>query len=71
MQAKNYKQKGSQFFETLKNEIGRIVGRIEREGAGPEELEEALTELAISKCKESFKNGVEAGRYAKKRKSSR
>ena len=71
MQAKNYKQKGSQFFETLKKEIGRIVGRMDREGAALEELEEALTELAISKCKESFKNGVEAGRYAKKKESVR
>ena len=71
MQAKNYKQKGSQFFETLKKDINEIVGRLDRETADLEEVEKTLTELAISKCKESFKNGVEAGRYAKKKGSDR
>jgi hypothetical protein len=64
MKAKNYKKKGSQFFETLEKDIKGIVERIDQESADLDELEKTLKDLFIKRCKESFKNGVEAGRYA-------
>lgn len=64
MKAKNYNKKGSQFFETLEKDIKGIVERIDQEMADLDELEKTLKELFVKRCKESFKNGVEAGRYS-------
>jgi len=60
MKAKNYKKKGSQFLETLKCDVQTAVDQ--NLMAGPEQMKNALVEMAISKCKQSFKNGVDAGR---------
>lgn len=69
MKAKKYKKKGSQFLETLKSDVEEAVDQ--NLMAGPEEMKGALVEMAISKCKQSFRNGVDAGRKTRKREKSR
>ncbi len=67
MQAKNYTKKGSRFLKTLKDDVDGMIERIDQDLADLEDFKEKFTELAIRKCKQSFRNGIEAGKYSSKK----
>ncbi|WP_153306264.1 hypothetical protein [Desulfatiglans anilini] len=44
-----------------------MIERIDQDLADLEDFKEKFTELAIRKCKQSFRNGIEAGKYSSKK----